>query len=87
MNIMSKEEWNGDEDKEFNQEEYNEELERFRREKMRRKNQGNESSRTINLYEKEEVYDWALDTDMNPDWTIWENEFKSKDNRYKGKND
>ena len=27
-------------------------------------------------HEKEEVYDWALDTDLNPNWALWDLEMK-----------
>ena len=35
-----------------------------------------------NNYEKIEPFDWWLDTEMNPDFEIWESEFF-----YKNKND
>ena len=30
----------------------------------------------IKKHEKVEIYDWALDTDMNPDFSLWEKEIK-----------
>jgi len=33
-------------------------------------------------YEKEEVYDWALDTDINPDWNIWEKELNMTEREF-----
>jgi hypothetical protein len=29
---------------------------------------------TRETHERVEVYDWALDLDMNPDWQKWQNE-------------
>jgi hypothetical protein len=31
-----------------------------------------------NNHEKIEPFDWALDLEMNEDWTIWENEITNK---------
>ena len=62
-------------EEEFNQEEYDEELLKIRNERKIRQEYENAFVRRLDLYEKEEVYDWALDTDMNPDWGIWEKEF------------
>jgi hypothetical protein len=33
-------------------------------------------------YEKEEVYDWALDTDINPDWNTWEEELNMTEREF-----
>ena len=70
------------ENEEFNQEEYNEELEKFREIKKLRQGYENASVKRINLHEKEEVYDWALDTDMNPDWNTWEKELNMTEREF-----
>ena len=67
---------------EFNQEEYDEELERFREIKKLRQGYENASVKRINLHEKEEVYDWALDTDMNPDWNTCEKELNMTEREF-----
>lgn len=67
---------------EFNQEEYDEELEKFREIKKLRQGYENASVKRINLHEKEEVYDWALDTDMNPDWNTWEKELNMTEREF-----
>lgn len=67
---------------EFNQEEYDEELETFREIKKLRQGYENASVKKINLHEKEEVYDWALDTDMNPDWNTWEKELNMTEREF-----
>ena len=70
------------ENEEFNQEEYNEELEKFR--EIKKLRQGYESAivKRIDLHGKEEVYDWALDTDMNPDWNTWEKELNMTEREF-----
>jgi hypothetical protein len=70
------------ENEEFNEEEYNEELETFR--EIKKLRQGYESAfvKRTDLHEKEEVYDWALDTDMNPDWNNWEKELNMTEREF-----
>ena len=37
-----------------------------------------EIPKDVTNYEREEIYDWELDIDENPSWTIWEMELKFK---------
>ena len=69
-------------EEEFNQEEYDEELLKIRNERKIRQEYENAFVRRLDLYEKEEVYDWALDTDMNPDWNTWEKELNRTEREF-----
>jgi hypothetical protein len=37
-----------------------------------------ENYKDITNYEREKVYDWEIDIDINPSWKIWEMEMKFK---------
>lgn len=67
---------------EFNQEEYDEEIATFLEIKKLRQGYKSAFVNKVDLPEKEEVYDWALDTDMNPDWDTWEKELNMTEQKF-----
>lgn len=57
--------------------EQEEEVRRFLREKKVRKllKEINLNDSNINNYEKNKIFDWENDLEMNPDFDLWEKEF------------
>ena len=57
--------------------EQEEEVRRFLREKKVRKllKEINLNDSNINNYERNKIFDWETDLEMNPDFDLWEKEF------------